>query len=293
MKEHNKIHWVKGLDITPEVLVSSDNYHITERAFLGQFIAFRLYGVLPDKKFNIRKRIDSNMNMLYIDDLECVAITHDGYVINIQGTKIPVDREVSLKEQPGELYVVLTVNPYSLSLVDEKGLHVCQEYNFVLKRVGEPIECGIPIVKIYYNNNSQCWEFDEKYIAPSISLASIDELKQLMQEIKEKFNTIFDKLPENYDLYTQAMMLKLELDNYSLQESPQNLVLLLKKICFIFKSYLKTAKRMEDFPTITKFSEELYNHNEMGSILYLGLESLKEIDYKIGEKPVVENLLEV
>jgi len=293
MKEHNKIHWVKGLDITPEILVSSDNYHITERAFLGQFIAFRLYGVLPDKKFNLRKWIDHNASTLYIDDLECVAITHDGYVINIQSTKIPRDREVSLKEQPGELYVVLTVNPYSLSLVDERGSHVCQEYNFVLKRMGEPIECGIPLVKLFYNNSNQCWEMDENYITPSISLSSIDALKQLFINIKEKFNIIFDKLPEKYDLYTQAMMLKLELDNYSLQESPQDLVLWLKKICFIFKSYLKTAKRMEDLPTITTFSETPYNHNEISTILHLGLNTLEEIDQKIGEKPVVEDELKI
>jgi len=293
MKEHNKIHWVKGLDITPEILVSSDNYHITERAVLGQFVAFRLYGVLPDKKFGFRKWIDNNTNTLYIDDLECVAITHDGYIINRHSTKIPIEREVSLKEQPGELYVVLTVNPYSLSLVDENGQHVCQEYNFVLKRMGEPIECGIPLVKIIYNNNSQCWEFDENYITPSICLSSIDALKQLFTDIKEKFIIAFDKLPENYDLYTQIMMLKLELDNYCLQESPQDLILLLKKICFIFKSYLKTVKKIEETPTITKFSEEQYNHNEMSSIIRLGLESLEEIDRKIGEKPVIEDELKV
>jgi hypothetical protein len=293
MKEHNKIHWVKGLDITPEILVSSDNYHITERAFLGQFIAFRLYGILPDKKFGIRKWIDNNANTLYIDDLECVAITHDGYVINIQSAKVPRDREVSLKEQPGELYVVLTVNPYSLSLVDERGLHVCQEYNLVLKRIGESIECGIPLVKIVYNNNSQCWEMDENYIAPCISLSSVDALKQLFADIKEKFNAIFDKLPENDAVYMQTMMLKLELDNYGLQESPQNLVMLLKKICLVFKSYLKKAKGMEDLPTLTRFCEEMYNHNEMSGILRSGLDSLAEIDRKIGEKPVIEDELKI
>jgi len=293
MKEHNKIHWVKGLDITPEILVSSDNYHITERVFLGQFLAFRLYGVLPDKKFGIRKWMDHNTSTLYIDNLECVAITHDGYVINIQSTAIPLEREVSVKEEPGERYVVLTVNPYSLSLVDEKGVHVCPEYNFVLKRTDEAIENGIPVAKLYHNSSSQQWDIDEKYITPCISLSSIDVLRQLFADIKEKLRLAFEKLSETDAIYMQTALLKLELDNYSLKESPQELVMLLKKICWLFKSYLKTVKNIDEVPTVSKFTDEKYNHNEMGSILHLGLDSLVEIDVKIGEKPVVEVIDEI
>ena len=285
MERHNRIHWVKGLDITPEIFIEADNYHVAERSLLGRFFASRLYGILSERKFHIRKRIDTYTFTLFIDDLECLAITSDGYVINIQ-KDTPFNKEVSLKEAIGkELYVVLKVNPYTLTPVDEKELYVGPKYNFVLKRMEETIENGIPVLKIYYDNDKQCWEIDNTYIPPSIALNSVDILKEQYYEIKDKLNHIVEKLPEDDMTCMQTLFLKWELDNYCLQESPQELTLLLKKICWMLKLYLKSAKRMEELPGIKRFIEEQYNPNDIGKILHLGFESLIEIDQKIGEKP--------
>ena len=272
MEKHNKIHWKKGLDITPEILIASDNYHIAERNLLGRFFAFRLYGILPGRKFYIEKDIDNNN--VYIKNLECFAITNDGYIINIQ-RDTPFSKELSLKEAMGaELYVILTVDPYAIT----------PEYNLALKRVGETIENGIPVLKIYKNN--QCWEIDNNYIPPSIALYSVDTLKQQYSGIKNRLSHITEKLPENDMICIQAMLLKLELDNYCLQESPQELVSLLKKICWTLKLHLKTSKRMNELPDAEKFIEEQYNHNDIEKTLRLGVDSLAEIDRKIDEKPI-------
>jgi len=286
MEKHNKIFWKKGLDITPEIFAGSDNYHIAERSLLGRFFAFRLYGIFPGKNFYIRKRIDINTNTLIIDELECLAITRDGYVINIQRAA-PYNKELSLKEVIGsELYIVLSVNPYSLSQSDEEELYVYPEYKLVTKRIEDTIEKGIPVLKIIYDHEYQYWKIDENYIPPSIALDSVDLLRQQYLNIKEKINKIIEKLPEEDNVFIQAMLLKFEFDNYCFQESPQELVLLLQKICCILKLYLKTAKNIMTLPSIKRFFEEQYNHNEIGKLLYLGFECLEEIDQKIDEKPV-------
>jgi len=275
---NNKIHWKKGLDITPEILIASDNYHVTERKLLGHFFAFRLYGILSDKKFYIDKNIDNHN--VYIKNLECLAITNDGYVINIW-KDTPLNKEVNLKEATdSEFYVVLTVNPYT----------VTPEYNFVLKRIGETIENGIPVLKI--NRNSQNWKIDDNYIPPSITLYSVDSLKQQYEKIKDKLSHIAEELQENDQendmAYRQAMLLKLELDNYCMQESPQELVLLLKKICWTLKIYVEASKKTDELPNTEKFIKEQYDHNDIGKLLHLGIKSLEEIDQKINEEPEEE-----
>ena len=275
---NNKIHWKKGLDITPEILIASDNYHVTERNLLGRFFSFRLYGILPYRKFYIDKDIDNDN--VYIKNLECFAITNDGYVINIR-KDTPLNKEVSLKDATSsEFYVVLTVNPYTIT----------PEYNFVLKGIGETIENGIPVLKIH--RNSQHWEIDNNYIPPSITLYSVDLLKQQCAEIKNRLSRIAEKLQENDMACMQTMLLKLELDNYCMQESPQELMLLLKKICWTLKMYVKTSKKTDDLPDLNRFIEEQYDHNDMEKLLHLGIKSLAEVDQKI-DKIEPDDTLEI
>jgi len=282
MEKHNKIHWKKGLDITPEIFVDADNYHIAERSLLGRFCAFRLYGILSDEKFHVNKRIDNNT--LYIETMECSAITHDGYLIDIRGD-VPFDKEVSLTEATGtECYVILTVDPYSNTHFDNKKTYVYPEYKLVLKRIGESIENGIPVLKIC-KDDYQGWKMDENYIPPSISISSVDALKKQYLKIKNEFNHIIEKLSESDAIYRQVMLFYLELDNYCLQESPQELMLLLKKICWDLKLYLKVTKKIDELLNVKRFIEEQYNHNEIEKILHLGFDSLAEINQKIDENP--------
>lgn len=281
MKKKVRIDWKTGLDITPEVFVNSDNYHIAERNLLGRFLAFRSYGILPNSQFYIEKNIDDNR--LYIIELECIAMTHNGCLINIQ-RDTPFKKEVRLNEAGTEFYVVLRVHPYLPDNVDELSEYV--EYEFALKEIDETIENEIPVLKII--KNYQHWEIDENYIPPAVALNVVDSLRYKFVEIKDIVNKIIAKLPENDALYLQCMMLQVELNNYTTQESPQEFVLLLKKFCWIFQSYLKTAKNMEYLPVIQTFIKEEYNHNEIAKMLRLGWESLEDVNQKIEEKPVEE-----
>jgi hypothetical protein len=292
--KHYKINWKKGLDITPEIFIASDNYHIAERNLLGRFLASRLYGIVPDGNFFIEKEIDNNH--IYIHNLKCTAITKDGSVIDIQ-QDTNFQKELTLKDTASaELYVVLTMNVETkealgvgtrLCLVpDEQALHIYPEYHIQLNETNETIEQGIPILKIH--KNSSCWEVDENYIPPSIALNSVDTLIYKYTEIKDIIHEIINKLLEENPFYLQTMMLQLELNNYSLHESPQEFVLLLKKFCLIFQLYLKTAKNIEELPAITNFMEKPYNHFETGNLLQAGLEALSAINQKIDAKPIIE-----
>jgi len=287
MEKYHNIHWKKGLDITPEIFVASDNYHITERTLLGRFSTFRLYGISPDRKFHIEKSIDNSK--IYIKNLECLAITRSGYLINMY-KDTPFNKELNLSETAGiELYAVLTVNPYSAIFPGNQENQACPEYNIILKRVEETVENGIPVLKIYKNNTN--WEIDNDYIPPSVALCSMDTLNRKCLEIKNIINKIIEKLPKEEPLYLQIIMLQLELNNCYLQKSPQELIQLLKKFCWIFQLYLKAAKNIKELPVIQKFVEKSYDHLEIGNVVTLGLECLTTVD-QLTEK-AEETIMEI
>jgi hypothetical protein len=279
MENYSKIDWKKGLDITPEIFIRSDNYHIAERNLLGRFLAFRTYGILPNSRFHIEKNIENNS--ISVRNLECTAITNEGYLINVKSdTHYP--RITNISETDSELYLVLTIDPYAL-LVDERGVATTQMYGFVFKKMDEPIEKGIPILKIF--KESQGWRIDDNYIPPAVALNAVNDLKQKYIEINNLLSIILEKFPEEE---MQLMMLHLEMNNYSMQASPQEFVLLLKKYCLIFQRYLKTAKNMEESSVYKKFMEESYNHLEIGNVLKTGFACLTMINQNIDEKTVPE-----
>jgi len=288
MKKHHKIHWKTGLDITPEVFVASDNYHIAERNLLGYCLAHNLYGIVPNGNLYFEKRIDSND--LSISNLKCISISRYGYVIDIDDNNL-FNKKIDLSDaEDDEQYVVLTVNPFTATSYDDDDTYVAPEYNIVLMSTNETIENGIPILKIF--RDGSYWGIDKDYIPPSISLNSIDELAQRYNRIKNEINLIVDKIPEDYLFYPQVFMLQFELDNYSLQESPQEFIMLLKKFSRIFQMFLKASKNIEDLPDLMTFMEEKYNHLEIGKLIRLGINSLIAVNQKIDEKPV-DDLVEI
>ncbi len=265
---YNKTHWEKVLRITPEIFTNTDNYRISERNLLGHFKSSRVFGLSPNGGFRMMKDIDTDR--VYIKNLECLAITANGRLINIT-PNMSFGKELSLsKAADKKLYVVLTVNPYAAA---------ASEYGLELKKTDETIENGIPILKIYPNNDY--WEIDVNYIPPSVALSSSDMLKWRYVQIKETLDDIVKKLPEENIFYEQVTQFKLELDNYSLHESPQELILLLKKTCWSLMLYLKSIRKINELPDINSFIEEPYNQNETGEALHLGIQHLINIDRQI------------
>jgi len=274
MDNYNKIDWKKGLDITPEIFIKSDNYHIAERNLLGRFLAFQTYGILPNSLFRMEKSLDNDK--VAIKNLECTAITKDGYLINIhRDTAYP--KEIVLNATSDDFYLVLSVDPYAST--EKQG---ASDYSFVLKNREEPIERGIPILKIGKNNSR--WEIDNNYIPPAVALNSVDTLTRKYIAIKDVINEIIEKCPENNPLYLQITMLQLDLNNYSLQESPQEFIQLLKKFCHIFQLFLKNTKKIEELFPIKKFMEEPYNPIEIGNLFKLGFETMAAINQEIEEE---------
>ena len=288
MEKQHRINWKKGMEITPEIFIKSDEYHIAERQLLGHLLASRLYGLFPNKNFMIDYELHNNRITVQISD--CMALVSSGYVINIQN-KTAFNSELPL-EETAECYVVLSVIPDDKQTVDENALHIVSQYELSIKKTNEPVVHGIPVLKIQRKQSD--WETDTNYIPPAIALNSVPSLMNKYIEIKNAIHKITGYYAKNDANYSLLMLLQLELNNFSDKESPETLTLLMKKFCWIFQEYLKTIEKNDTSQNTKKFIDISYNHHEIAKILDTGYESLmdtvKILEAKPKEVPEIEEI---
>ena len=294
MEKHKRIYWKIGLNITPEIFIKADNYHIAERCILTQSYAFRTYGILPDTSFKISYRL--NHDTIFIDELYCRAITNNGHLIDVQNDV--TFKELSLHNLSYERqhYVILSVDsfqPKTVEKEEKEEIYATATYNVEIIEAGEMITSGIPIMKIYYNRKKRCMEEDKSYIVPHISLSTSKSLIEKYHEAKDVIEDIINKLSPDEGIFFHVELLEVELKNYTLQEFPAEMILLLKKFCTLLKSYLKKLNR-DEFDEMQSFLDEIYNHNDILCVVQKGLECLKIINLKIDEKEeTVEEIIEM
>jgi hypothetical protein len=280
MENRYRINWKRGLDITPEILISSDNYHEAERNLISSILASRFYGILPDSKFYIEKEINSNY--LIVKSLSCLAVTPEGVIISIPKEN-RMKKEIVLNEMEGnEFYLVLSVNPNSLTITEDKEIYICPDYNLTIKKTTEPVEFGIPVLKIFHNNY---WEIDKNFVPPSIALNSVEFLLQKYFEINSLLHNILAHFPDKKAFGLHLILLKLELNDFTSKKSPEEWDLLMKKFCWIFYSYLKNENKIDENNIMKNFIEDTYNPNEIGRIFQLGYECFQEIYSFFEDKP--------
>lgn len=244
MDEHKRIYWERGLDITPEIFTEADNYHIAQQNKIARLYAFRLYGILPGSTFEIKSRI--NNYEIFFDEIYCKAITRNGCLVDIQND-ISFE-EVSLRELiNGEHYVILSSNPYHPEPIKKGGRYARVKYHIEIKEARQCTGDGIPILKIRYNRDSHCWQIEQNYVLPHVCLSTSEILKQKYHLIREELNAVIEKISLDELAGFQARLLEVELKNYSLQESPAELALLLKKITSVLKLHFERTKNENEF----------------------------------------------
>ena len=291
MDKHNRIYWKIGLDITPETFIKADNYHIAERCMLMQSYAFRAYGILPDTNFKISNRI--NHDIVFIDELYCRAITRNGHLIDVQNDI--TFKELNLRDLSRDKpsFVILNVDSFQPKAIGKEALYAQASYTLEITDIPENFGTGIPIMKILYDRRKRSMEVENNYIVPPVCLSASRALVTKHKDICNIIGIIIDKLPPVDPIFIHVELLYIELKNYSFQEFPGEMILLLKKFCTLLKSYLKRLNR-DDFDEMQVFLNDIYNHNDILCIIQKGVACLKTINQKIDEKPVeVEVVKEV
>jgi len=258
--------------ITPETFTESDMYHDFHHGINRKLIIQNSYGLLPDSNFDIDCIIINAV--LEIKKIFCEAILKSGLLILL-------DKKYSipLPNLPtAEYYVAAKITQPSHFETNEIP-YIQTEYDFEIKPAKAWTEQSaynlFPIMKI--TNASGSWEIMD-YIPPCLTISSCGILINLQEEIKKISNEIIvlmnSKTYEPYLIYNLTLLF-LELNNYTKNEPPFVMVLLLKKI---FKTIIICHPGLDDSAEIFILQE--YDHNDIKKKLdqaFSFLQSFKEV----------------
>jgi len=256
MSKYNRINWQTGMEITPQVLIDADNFHIERQNFIWRLQVMPCYGLLPESNFQANISLEGDT--LTIKNLVVNAITPQGELIEMN--------------EHGRKYVINDLNQI-----------IYQSYialpNFQI--VENPLDntfC-VPIAKINNNNN-----LDYNYIPPCVSINSNQNLVKIYVEICNITTIIMTQIKgqEKYKAISLPLsMLELELKNYSKFESPDQLFILVKKMALLFSETL-------EIENIAKFLNETYCHTEIYKMFSIVLECLRELEVKTKKEKTVK-----
>jgi len=259
MSKYNRMNWQTGMEVTPQVLIDADNFHIEQRNFIRRLQVMPCYGLLPESDFNVNIRMEGDT--LIVKNLIINAITPQGELIEMN--------------EHGKEHVINDLNQ-----------RIYQSYialpKFQIVENPHDNTFCMPIAKI--NNNN----LDYNYIPPCISINSNQKLLEIYAEICDTTSNIITQIKEQEKykpIFLPLALLELELKNYSKFESPDKLFILVKKMAMLFYETLKIEN-------IVNLLNSTYCHTDifiMFSIVFECLRELKEKTKMVEKKPEIPN----
>lgn len=207
-----KIKWTDGMEIVLDVFEQSDKYHQFKLQELGKLLASERYGLVAGE-INITPLLD-----------ELKVFARNLYAFTPQGTMMVVDvleQTISI-HQDG--YIL--IKPKGNKVTEIEGIsYEIPLYDCICTT---DVTEGIIIGKICNGH------FFETYIPPSYRLDACDKLKRVYKNCTDFLPYIEMKLKEKKEDRDSTLfeLLKFELCQYNLRESPKEFYVLLAKIAY-------------------------------------------------------------
>jgi hypothetical protein len=282
MKTIKRLDWKRGMEVMPSTFIASDNFQQFNHDINRKLITQKSYGLLPKVKFDIQSVIVDAI--LEIQEIYCEAITKNGVLIQLfEKFTIPLPSLLT-----GEHYIVAQIKDISHVEINEIP-YLQVEYYYEVKQWAELSDGNVfPIIKI--KKDGEYWEKVE-YIPPCYTISSCRILLNKHEEIRKLLNEIFETIDKKkyqpYLVYGLSLHL-LELNNYTNNETPYELVLLLKKI-------IKTLLEFEpDFDGNTdKYLQSEFEHNDVLNTLNQALLRVQNfLNFLTQQKLPIEDIIE-
>lgn len=279
MKKHNRINWVRGLEITSELFIETDNYNDYQQSVVRKLCSLRSFGIIPgDNSYYVDYLMENGI--LTIKNLNCFALTQGAHLIDTANNLLVLPHEIRLNENPSGMYYVLLSIKSQKYISGNKNEHIQKLYALELCDTDTIVpENAFPVMKINCPENSDHWEVDTDYIVPSMVLGASEKLYQRLNSIKNRLNQLILKI-EDRTLLNQILIYELELSAYTFSETPSELILLLKKILKTFSLFMEKSLQYCE-----RFVYEPYNHFEVSELLDMCTMGLNEIDIHLEKKP--------
>ena len=236
MKNHRRIAWHDGMEITHKTFLEADTLIDIRETAIRKISVLPAFGLLPESDFQLNCSL--NNQALTIHQLVCQAVTPLGYIIDFEDN---VDISVYLNDlSESRYFLVVKASPSDLQAAKGKEILLLDSnYSFDFKWEYEIEGDELPLAQI--DRIEGKWVKKEHFIPPVIAFRSHPLLKGILEQIQTEGHQMLVKLLEKFEpeknlslIFTLKVLL-MELKNITPSDTPQKLILLLKKLfLFIF-----------------------------------------------------------
>ncbi|NPD91723.1 FN3 associated domain-containing protein [Xylanibacter muris] len=284
--------WKKGMRLTDQILTLSDKCTeelVSKGLVLG---ACGRMGLLPCiRNFNLS--IDINNNVIDIVSIDCIGLTRNGSLIDIQYDTTytnSCDTRVTLPLQDTERKYYLCISVLDGCRDTNDGM--CEPlYDFLVIEENSPVpDNSLPIAKILFDE--YCWRSDENdFVPPCLFLKSHFKYEELAKDFLHTLRELDSNLPQK--LYTEkkdavkifwpiVQQLMITMENERDMMTPMTLLSYLQKLASAFYC----ACSLDDYINISdpqqylSFINTPYNYRNSYETIREGL----DLSFTINEK---------
>ena len=194
-----RISWKKGMRLTDEVLSMSDN---CTSELIGKALVLSAggnFGLFPNSRpFSLS--LDINKNVIDVVSMNCLGITRDGTLIDVNfdtNYTNSFDTRTVIPGSNEDAVFILCVSSTGEWRDTNDGLcEPAYSFNIIDENTSVPAN-SLPIARIVYDE--YCWRMDEiDFVPPCLFVSSHDKYEELYSRFKQLLGKLDTILPHKF-----------------------------------------------------------------------------------------------
>ena len=194
-----RISWKKGMRLTDEILSMSDN---CTSELIGKALVLSAggnFGLFPNSHpFSLS--LDINKNIIDVVSMNCLGITRDGTLIDVNfdtNYTNSFDTRTVIPGSNEDAFFILCVSSTGEWRDTNDGLcEPAYSFNIIDENTSVPAN-SLPIARIVYDE--YCWRMDEiDFVPPCLFVSSHDKYEELYSRFKQLLGKLDTILPHKF-----------------------------------------------------------------------------------------------
>ena len=194
-----RISWKKGMRLTDEVLSMSDN---CTSELIGKALVLSAggnFGLFPNSRpFSLS--LDINKNIIDVVTMNCLGITRDGTLIDVNFdtnyTNSFDTRTVIPGSNEDEVFILCVSSTGEWRDTNDGLCEPTYSFNIIDENTSVPAN-SLPIARIVYDE--YCWRMDEiDFVPPCLFVSSHDKYEELYSRFKQLLGKLDTILPHKF-----------------------------------------------------------------------------------------------
>ena len=196
---YKRISWKKGMRLTDEILSMSDN---CTSELIGKALVLSAggnFGLFPNSRpFSLS--LDINKNIIDVVSMNCLGITRDGTLIDVNFdtnyTNSFDTRTVIPGSNEDEVFILCVSSTGEWRDTNDGLCEPAYSFNIIDENTSVPAN-SLPIARIVYDE--YCWRMDEiDFVPPCLFVSSHDKYEELYSRFKQLLGKLDTILPHKF-----------------------------------------------------------------------------------------------